>query len=876
MTFFLIFLSSLQSSAAATFNIFYQDGKVVRKYPEKSQPVIGLALSGGGARGIAHIGVIQVLEENGIRIERVAGTSMGSIVGGLYAAGYGTQTLTHMFEMFDWSDYFSNEPKRTSIYVAEKETMQWPFFDLRFDGLKAKIPSSLSSGQKIISLLSWFALGPSYECGEDFDRLPIPFRAVATDLKTGETVYLGHGNLARVLQASSTVPLLFAPIEWEGRLLVDGGLKNNLPVTIVREMGSDFVIAVAIDESMHKPEELDNPLNIADQTTSILMRNLTALSKNLADFVISPDMEQFSSNKFSNIDEIIEQGRVAAHNALPSLLKKLEEKKSSYQKVFIQTVSVHPETEKNAVSEILIKNIQPGSENNFSQIISCLEILWKTGRYISISADIDDNNGIMNLSLQKVPSTILFKITSPHYDSPLDTLYIFSSDTSNPNFTTFIADIDSLIHKIRYDGYSFAHITHAELSNSCDSLSVYAVIPELTKISLDDNIKSKKTIIMREFDMNIGDVFNLNKLMKTIDNLYGTNLFNWVYTDVKPYNGGVGLSIHLGEKDLSVMRLGFRFDETNRAEGRVALTRENIFGLGNEMAIVGHTGGRKKMILLQNKNDRIYKSFYTFDIKTYRLFQNRQLYSNHSDFIGYEDIRYGSVISVGQQMDRLGNAALQFKTETVRTRFSPASNMKNEKKEIRSIVIRSLIDSYDSYPFPKNGKVNIIYIESANLFFGGSEQYVKIFWGYSHMKTLAKKHTFLGGFSLGTADPSTPYIESFTLGGNTTRLNCYDYECARSHFYGDFQGLYSDEKYGNYLAVGKISYRLFVPKYLYLTFIYNVGNVWKNNDVITFDSLLQSYGIQASFATYLGPLSIGWGITSKGEDRLQMSAGWEF
>ena len=157
MTFFLVFLSSLQSSAAATFNIFYKDGKVVRKYPEKSQPVIGLALSGGGARGIAHIGVIQVLEENGIRIERVAGTSMGSIVGGLYAAGYGTQTLTHMFEMFDWSDYFSNEPKRTSIYVAEKEAIQWPLFDLRFDGFKAKIPSSLSSGQKIISLLSWLA-----------------------------------------------------------------------------------------------------------------------------------------------------------------------------------------------------------------------------------------------------------------------------------------------------------------------------------------------------------------------------------------------------------------------------------------------------------------------------------------------------------------------------------------------------------------------------------------------------------------------------------------------------------------------------------------------------------------------------------------------
>ncbi len=240
------------------------------------------------------------------------------------------------------------------------------------------------------------------------------------------------------------------------------------------------------------------------------------------------------------------------------------------------------------------------------------------------------------------------------------------------------------------------------------------------------------------------------------------------------------------------MRFGLRFDETNSSEGRIALSRENILGFGNEFTAIVHSGKRKKLLMLESQSDRIYKSLYTFNIKTYRLFRKRQFYQDHSNFIEYEDDRYGTIISLGQQMEKLGNTMLQFKTETLWTHFSPSSNMKNEKKELRSIIMRSIIDSYDSYPFPKNGKINIIFIESAQEFFGGTEQFVKIFWSGSFVKTFAEKHTLLGGFSLGTADPSTPDIESFTLGGNPSRLDCYDYDSAGSHFYTDFQGLYID------------------------------------------------------------------------------------
>ncbi|HDY88984.1 MAG TPA: hypothetical protein ENH82_12835 [bacterium] len=868
---------AFQSFAAETFSISYEGGNVVRRYPENSQPVIGLALSGGGARGIAHIGVIEVLEENDIHVDRIAGTSMGSIIGGLYAAGYSTETLAHIFETIDWPEYFTNTPKRRSIYVTEKETINWPLFNMRFDGLTPKIPSSLSSGQKIISFLTWLALGPTYECGGDFDKLSIPFRSVTTDLSTGDMVVLGSGNLARAIQASSTVPLLFTPVEWEGKLLVDGGLKNNLPVNIVREMGSDFVIAVAIEESMHELKDLENPLNVADQATSILMRNLTGLSKDLADFVITPDMEKFSSKSFSNIQKLIEQGRVAAKKAMPALLDSLAERKKAIGKTFIYDIRVSPQKEDNYVSEIVSDYLKTGAENYFTDITTSLEELWKTGRYFNIQADLDEDTGILNIELKETPKkiTLIFQNSNP--DRLVNRIFdITSQDKTSYNFIRVIDYIDSLFTIIRSDGFSFAGVTKMELTNPSDSLTIYAKAPPITRIYFDEDLKSKLSIITREINFKVGDTFNMNKLMKSIDNLYGTNLFEWVYADVRPYNGGVGLGIHLSEKDWTVARVGLRFDETNNAEGRIALSRENILGFGNQFTAVGHSGKRKKLIMLQNKNDRIYKTFYTFDLKTYKLLRNRQDYPDHSHFIDYEDERYGTTISLGQQMDKFGNAVLKFKTETVRTHFSSSAKRKNRKMEIRSIIMQSLIDSFDRYPFPKNGKINLIFIESSNEFFGGTEQFVKIYWGGSYVKTIARKHTVSGSFSLGTADPSTPKIESFTLGGNPSRVNCYDFESAMSHYYSDFQGLNDEEKYGNYLAVGKFTYRLFIPRYFYLDIIYNIGNVWDNNETITFDSLLQSYGIRGSFATYLGPFSFGWGITSEGDERIQMSAGWEF
>jgi NTE family protein len=376
--------------------------------------------------------------------------------------------------------------------------------------------------------------------------------------------------------------------------------------------------------------------------------------------------------------------------------------------------------------------------------------------------------------------------------------------------------------------------------------------------------------------MKPGDVFDLRSAMNSIDNLYGTNLFEQVFADVFPYEGGVGLRIHLEERDWTVSRLGLNYNEFDGTQGRVSLSKENIFGFGNQFNSMLQLGSRIKMGMAENRNDRMFSSLFTFNLRAYRHQRLRPLYRKDVLEQDYEDDRYGAILSVGQVMGKLGNVVLQFKSETSRINYPQATGKKDARREYRSLVIRSLIDSFDRYPFPQRGSLNNIYVESASTLFGGTERFVKIFWAGTKVLTLARRHTFSGSLFLGSADASTPESESFSLGGSPSRLNSLNPMTANSLFYADFMGLRSEQKFGTRLAAARGSYRIFIPRYFYLDTIYGIGNVWKSGETITSDSLLQSYGVTGTFDTPLGPLSIGWGITSRGDDRVYMSAGHEF
>ena len=283
------------------------------------RPKVGLVLSGGGARGIAQIGVIGVLEKNKITIDLIVGNSMGGIVGGLYAAGYTTTEIESIALHTNWDEVlsFTEETKRTDLFVGQKQAEQVGYLVVRFDGLQPIIPSSISGGQRLSNYFMDLTLQALYHPAPSFDDLKIPFRAVATDLLTGKRVVFDGGSLGEAMRAGVTVPLLYAPLEKDSMVLVDGGLISNMPVDVAKSLGCDIVIVVNSTSGMRPEDQLAAPWQIADQIMTIMMQESNRRQLAMADLVITPDVGNRLVSDFSNIDTIVEAGEKAAEQQLP-------------------------------------------------------------------------------------------------------------------------------------------------------------------------------------------------------------------------------------------------------------------------------------------------------------------------------------------------------------------------------------------------------------------------------------------------------------------------------------------------------------------------------------------------------------------------------
>lgn len=276
---------------------------------------IGLVLGGGGARGAAHIGVLKVLERERVPICRVAGTSMGSIVGGLYASGYTPGEIEAILSSVNWKDVLNDDPPRTDFPMRRKNDTLRYLLNYRF-GLRngtIQLPRGVIQGQKLLLLLRRLTLH-TWKV-PNFDALPIPFRAVATDITSGEQVLFKEGDLALAIRSSMSVPAAFAPIRVDGRLLVDGGIVNNVPVDIARAMGADRLIVVDVGAPLASDENLNSPFAITMQMLDVLMKRRTEeVLATMApeDIKILPQLGNMSSADFDDSAAAIPLGEAAA------------------------------------------------------------------------------------------------------------------------------------------------------------------------------------------------------------------------------------------------------------------------------------------------------------------------------------------------------------------------------------------------------------------------------------------------------------------------------------------------------------------------------------------------------------------------------------
>jgi NTE family protein len=309
--------SALLFSSAAAIAQTAPDGAA-----ESTRPRIGLVLSGGGARGTTHIGVLKVLDDLHIKVDAIAGTSMGAVIGGLYASGLSGRQIEQLFSSVDWQDAFRDRPRRGELAFRRKEEDQNFLVNLPLglQGRNLLIPQGFIQGQKLTQILRRATL--PVEKITDFDHLPIRFRAVATDLVSGQPVVMASGDLTSAMRASMSAPGVFIPVQREGKLLVDGGLVDNLPIDVARSMGVDVLIVVDAGSPLQGRDKLDSVTSVSNQAIAILVdRNVELQRATLTarDVYVRPQLQDIGPLDFKVVSRVVQAGEVAARAVQPQL-----------------------------------------------------------------------------------------------------------------------------------------------------------------------------------------------------------------------------------------------------------------------------------------------------------------------------------------------------------------------------------------------------------------------------------------------------------------------------------------------------------------------------------------------------------------------------
>ncbi|HLV40192.1 patatin-like phospholipase family protein [Xanthomarina sp.] len=278
---------------------------------------IGLVLSGGGAKGLAHIGVLKVIDSLGIRIDYVAGTSMGAIVGSLYATGYSGKQIDSIFKGVNFDKIINDDLPRAAKTFYERDNSERYAVTLPFENFKLRLPTALSRGQNTLTLLSQLTLHVSNI--DDFSKLPIPFFCIATNIETGKAVVLDKGNLAQAVTASGAFPSLFQPIIVDGQLLIDGGVVNNYPIDELKAKGMDVIIGVDVQDELATRDKLKSAPDILLQINNYRTINDMKLKSKKTDIYIKPDITDFTVVSFSDGAQIIANGKMAATKEIDAL-----------------------------------------------------------------------------------------------------------------------------------------------------------------------------------------------------------------------------------------------------------------------------------------------------------------------------------------------------------------------------------------------------------------------------------------------------------------------------------------------------------------------------------------------------------------------------
>ena len=377
------------------------------------RPKVDLVLAGGGAKGFAHVGVLKVLEDNGIHVDYIAGTSMGGIVGALSAYGYSAREIEKVVREIDWASLFVDGKERDYMSYSNKTSDAKYFMTVGFDKHGMKNAPGIISGQKIQNKF-YELVGPCSN-SDNFDDLPTPFRCVATDILTGKEVVLKDGSLADAMRSTMSIPGIFTPVEKGEYLLVDGGVVNNLPVDVMKDMGADIIIAVNLSQNEVSRETLRGPMLIANQMLNLFIYDQQQAQLKMADIVIAPDLGgKFDSTSYFNFNEIEQCGELAAKEMLPAVKAAVgPENISNIPKIGVMRkepavidrieVSEHLESYERSIFMKKLGGFK-GKHLDIDELNQIIQDFHSSGQYESIRYYVDQVDGENVLSMDVEPS----------------------------------------------------------------------------------------------------------------------------------------------------------------------------------------------------------------------------------------------------------------------------------------------------------------------------------------------------------------------------------------------------------------------------------------------------------------------------------------
>jgi len=470
-------------------------GSVKGQEKKEGKPKVGVVLSGGGAKGLAHIGVLKVLEEEGVEISYIGGTSMGAIVGGLYAAGYSANELDSIFRVLDADALLRDYTPRGSKNFFEKRNDELYALSLPFKKFRIGFPTALSKG--LYNYTTVNRLTDHVRHIRDFDSLPIPFVCIATDIETGGEVVLRRGVLPDAILASGAFPSLYTPVEIDGRLLIDGGVSNNYPIEEVKKMGADIIIGVDVQDPLKTRDQIKGATGVLIQINNYQMIQKMEDKRAMTDIYIKPDISGFSVVSFEDGIDIIKKGEEAGRAIIDRLRPlgvghRIEKERVPVQdSLYVEQIRINGLNNYTRAYVIGKLSFKPGSRITYDIFNNGISNLNATQNFTGISYCFDKGNRgeVLNLKLTENPVDRYLKF-GLHYDGLYKSAILVNLTQKNLIRRNDVASVDVILgDNFRYNldyyidnGFYISYGLHSHFNGFNRNISSDYVVGEFSDI----------------------------------------------------------------------------------------------------------------------------------------------------------------------------------------------------------------------------------------------------------------------------------------------------------------------------------------------------------------------------------------------------------